>query len=243
MKELALNEIVKQYPGSRFVFEEFHFDYCCGGKQQLGQVCEKRNINVEDVITAIHKRSTQKEDIINFDEWPLDLLIDYIEKKHHRYVNDNLDHIQEKLDRLVYRHGDENPFLLQLNETFLLVARNLSMHMKKEELILFPFIRNLVNAQRNGTTLTEAGFGSVRNPIMMMEDEHQHEGDRLHIIAEMTNQFNPPPQACATWQYAYEKLAEFEKDLHMHIHLENNILFPKAIKLEEILQENVSSVV
>lgn len=241
MKDLSLNEIVTRYPGSRFVFEEFRFDYCCGGKQQLSHICEKRNINPETVIEAINKRATLKEDVIDFSNWPLDLLIDYIEKKHHRYVNDNLGHILEKLERLVARHGMENPYLLELQELFNQLAINLSAHMKKEELILFPYIRNLINTVRNSGEWQMPGFATVQNPILMMENEHQAEGERLARIAALTNNYTPPPQACATWQYSYEKLAEFEKDLHMHIHLENNLLFPEAIKLEASLREQVST--
>lgn len=241
MKDLSLNEIVNQYPGSRHVFETFRFDYCCGGKQTLEHACSKRSIPVEEVVAAIAKRADQKDDIIDFTHWPLDLLIDYIEKKHHRYVVENLELITQKIERLIHRHGPENPYLLDLQRMFHETAVNLSQHMKKEELILFPHIRKLVACEMNLMPYEPAGFGSVENPIAIMETEHSSEGERFESIAELTNNYTPPAHACATWQFTYEKLSEFEKDLHRHIHLENNLLFPHAILLEAQLKANAQA--
>lgn len=237
MKDLSLNEIVSRYPVSRHVFEQFRFDYCCGGKQTLEHACSKRSIPFEDVVKAIEQRAAYKDDVIDFSQWPLDLLIDYIEKKHHRYVVESAQLLHEKFERLVARHGYENPYLLDLKEMFEQAAQNLGHHMYKEEHILFPYIRNLVSAERGDAVYQTPGFGSVENPIAMMEQEHSTEGERFEKMAELTDLYTPPPHACATWQFTYEKLAEFEKDLHRHIHLENNLLFPKAILLENKLRE------
>lgn len=232
IEQLSLNEIVLRYPGSRSVFETFHLDYCCGGKQTLEHACKKKNIAIADIEAALEKQANQKEDVIRFEDWPLDLLIDYIEKKHHRYTEETLALLNLKLERLVARHGAENPYLMELEETFHQIAGNLAMHMKKEELMLFPMIRKMVNAKMHGSAPVEPGGVSIKNAIMQMEHEHEAEGQRLTKIAELTNNFTPPSHACSTWQFTYEKLAEFEKDLHRHIFLENGILFPAAASLE-----------
>lgn len=233
MKDLALKEIIMQYPGSKHVFEAHHLDYCCGGKQTLAQACAKRGLVPETLVQEIQNRAQQKEEVIDFNQWSPDLLADYIEKKHHRYVEDTLPHIIEKLERLVHRHGDANPVLMDIQSLFVTIATHLSAHMKKEELVIFPFIRKAVKAMRGQAT--EMSMGAISTPIQMMENEHEAEGLRLSKIAALTHYYTPPAEACATWQYTYEKLAEFEKDLHMHIHLENNILFPKALTLEKEL--------
>lgn len=236
ISQLSLNEIVLRYPGSRSVFETFHLDYCCGGKQTLDHACSKRNIAINDIVTALEKQANQKDDEIHFEQWPLDLLIDYIEKKHHRYTEQTLALLIQKLERLVHRHGPENPFLMELHDTFVQMAGNLAMHMKKEELVLFPAVRKLVNAQLQGSYTAEAGAISIRGAMAQMEHEHEEEGQRLSKIAELTDHFTPPSHACSTWQFTYEKLAEFEKDLHRHIFLENGILFPAAATLEDQAQ-------
>ncbi len=231
IQHLSLNEIVLRYPGSRMVFETFHLDYCCGGKQTLEHACQKKNIAVADIVTALDKESNKRDDEIRFEDWPLDLLIDYIEKKHHRYTESTLALITQKFERLVHRHGPENPYLMELSDIFQQIAGNLAMHMKKEELVLFPAVRNLLKAQLTG--IPSSNTVSIKNAISQMEHEHEEEGQRLTRIAELTNHFTPPEQACSTWQFTYEKLAEFEKDLHRHIFLENGILFPAAIQMEE----------
>lgn len=230
IQNLTLNEIVLRYPGSRMVFETFHLDYCCGGKQTLEHACQKKNIAVADIEKAIEKEANKRDDEIRFEDWPLDLLVDYIEKKHHRYTVDTLGLLAQKLERLVQRHGEENPYLMELQEVFLQMAGNLSMHMKKEEMMLFPAVRNILKAKMSGA-IWESPV-SLASAVAQMEHEHEEEGIRLTKMAEITNQFTPPEHACATWQFTYDKLAEFEKDLHRHIFLENGILFPAAIQME-----------
>lgn len=231
IQNFSLNEIVLRYPGSRMVFETFHLDYCCGGKQTLEQACKKKNIAIADIEAALEKQNNKRDDEILFEDWPLDLLIDYIEKKHHRYTEATLALINKKLERLVYRHGEENPYLSELAEIFLEISGNLAMHMKKEELVLFPAVRNLIKAELSGTL--SQNTVSIKSAITQMEREHEEEGGRLTRIAELTNHFTPPSHACSTWLFTYEKLAEFEKDLHRHIFLENGILFPAAAKMED----------
>lgn len=226
--------MVRLYPGSRHIMERYRIDYCCGGKQTLEQACSKKGLNAEVVAEQIISY-VPHDPQIDVSNWPADLIVSYIEKKHHRYTEENLILINHKLDQLVDRHGENHPFLFELNGLFKQLSANLSTHMKKEELILFPYINKMVKAALGGTVPETPPFMRAANPITLMEAEHHEEGARFEKIAELTNNYTPPEYACSTWQFVYEKLNEFEKDLHMHIYLENSILFPKAISLEQQL--------
>ena len=140
------------------------------------------------------------------------------------------------LDKLCKVHGERHPELFEINKLFNETAQELSAHLKKEELILFPFIKKMANAKRKGSTIEAPAFGTVENPVHMMEHEHTAEGDRFARIAELTNHYTPPADACNTYRVTYAMLEEFENDLHTHIHIENNILFPKSIQLEKELK-------
>ncbi len=234
MNNLSLNELVGLYPGCQQILERYRIDYCCGGKQTLEQACTKKGLDSETVAEQI-RNFVPHDQQMDLGKWPADLIVSYIEKKHHRYVEENLVLINQKLDQLVERHGENHAFLFELNGLFKQLSANLSTHMKKEELILFPYINNLVKASISGTVPQTPIFMRAANPISMMEAEHQEEGARLEKIAQLTNNYTPPEYACGTWQFVYEKLNEFEKDLHMHIYIENSILFPKAISLEQQL--------
>jgi regulator of cell morphogenesis and NO signaling len=170
---------------------------------------------------------------IDFNSWPLDLLADYIEKTHHRYVEDKSIILKQFLDKLCKVHGDAHPELFRINELFTAGAGELAQHMKKEELMLFPFIKRMVKTKEEHGILTQPSFGSVSNPIAMMMQEHDNEGDRFREIASITNNYTPPSDGCTTYKVTFAMLKEFEEDLHKHIHLENNILFNKAVVLEE----------
>lgn len=184
-----------------------------------------------DKLNAVLHSNTDQS--IDYKSWPLDLLIDYIEKKHHRYVEEKIPVLRQFLDKLCNVHAERHPELYKINELFTASANELATHMKKEELILFPFVRKMVSATKSKNPIEAPHFGTVENPITMMMQEHDNEGERFRQIAELTNNYNPPADACNTYRVTFAMLDEFEKDLHLHIHLENNILFPKAIKLEQ----------
>ena len=175
------------------------------------------------------------ESSIDYKSWPLDLLADYIEKKHHRYVQEKTAEIIPYLDKICRVHGAHHPELFEINEHFNATAGELAKHMKKEELILFPIVRKLAKAKEEGSKMVAPPFGSIQNPINAMMDEHSTEGDRFRKIEELSNNYTPPQDACNTYGVTLGLLKEFEQDLHLHIHLENNILFPKAIELEKEL--------
>lgn len=215
------------------VFQKFGIDFCCKGNRTIGEACETQNLNEQDVERELLSVMSKKEPTsIDFNSWPLDLLADYIEKTHHRYVTEKIPEINAYLNKLCKVHGARHPELLTIYKHFLASAEELSLHMKKEEEILFPFVRSLIKSKNNNSTPERPFFGTVQNPIAMMMMEHDNEGQRFREISKLSNAYTAPKDGCTTYRVAFAMLKEFEENLHVHIHLENNILFPKAIELE-----------
>lgn len=239
LNKKTIGEYVAEDFRTAAVFKRNKIDFCCRGNRSLEEVCEKEGIDYE-LISKELEASVQSNtnNSIDFNSWPLDLLADYVEKTHHRYVEEKSVILQQFLSKLVKVHGRNHPELFEIHQIFNSVAQGLAAHMKKEELILFPFIRKMVKAQMSNEKLPQAHFGSVENPIDMMEHEHTEEGDKLRRLAELANEYQPPADACNTYRVTFAMLDEFEQDLHKHIHLENNILFPKSIELEKVLAKN-----
>jgi len=231
--KITIGEIVAEDFRTASVFSKYGIDFCCKGHRTLEEVCEKKNITVSELVEELSSVSNTSGGTTDFLSWPPDLLIDYIEKKHHRYVEEKTPALLQFLNKLCNVHGERHPELFQINELFLGCAGDLAAHMKKEELILFPFIKKMLKAKRDGQPLEVPHFGTVENPVAMMKEEHINEGERFESIAQLTDNYNPPADACSTYRVAFAMLQEFEQDLHTHIHLENNILFPRAIALEK----------
>jgi regulator of cell morphogenesis and NO signaling len=235
-----IGELVAKDYRTASVFKKYGIDFCCQGNRTLNEACAAKKIDtnlvVSDLNTLIESTS---ENAIDFKSWPIDLLADYIEKKHHRYVEEKTLEIKPYLDKICRVHGERHPELLEISEHFNATAGELAKHMKKEELILFPNVRKMVKAKQENSKLEEPPFGTVQNPIQMMMEEHSTEGERFRKIETLSNNYTPPEDACNTYRVTIALLKEFEQDLHLHIHLENNILFPKAIELEkELSQKN-----
>ncbi len=234
-KDTVIADLVAKDYRAASIFKQNKIDFCCNGNITIEAACEKKQLDFTDLVSQLEKATTTVNDsTIDFNSWPLDLLADYIEKKHHRYVDAKIMEIKPYLDKVVRVHSDRHPELIEVSKLFYESAGELSMHMKKEELTLFPFIRKMVKAEVAGSTV-EAPFGSVQNPIKAMMMEHDNEGERFRTISKLTDNYNPPLDACNTYRVTFSLLKEFEEDLHLHIHLENNILFPKSIVLEEKL--------
>lgn len=231
-----IGELVAKDYRTASVFKKYSIDFCCQGNRTIEEACVKKNIDtkkvLEDLVAMMESKS---ESTTDYQSWPLDLLADYIEKKHHRYVQEKTLEIQPYLDKICKVHGERHPELLKIKEEFNASAGELAAHMKKEELILFPFIRKMTQAKMENIKVDAAHFGTVINPIQMMMDEHTVEGNRFRKIEELSNNYTPPQDACNTYRVSFSLLKEFEQDLHLHIHLENNILFPKAIEIEKEL--------
>jgi regulator of cell morphogenesis and NO signaling len=231
-----IGSLVAQDYRTASVFKKYGIDFCCQGNRTISDACEKKDIDAKlvlhDLDTVIQAR---EENGADYNFWPIDLLADYIEKRHHRYVEKQTAEIKPYLDKICRVHGDRHPELFEIKDLFNECAGELAVHMKKEELMIFPLIRKMVKAQDHGETLVASHFGTIKNPIEMMMLEHTTEGDRFRRIAELSNDYTPPQDACNTYAVTFALLKEFEQDLHLHIHLENNILFPKSIELESQL--------
>ena len=233
-KDTIVGDLVAKDYRTATVFKQNGIDFCCNGNRTLEEVCKQKEMSVTNIIGELNQVSQQISAAqTDFNSWPLDLLADYIEKKHHRYVEEKIQEIKPYLDKICKVHGEHHPELYEINQLFNYSAGELAMHMKKEELILFPAVRRMVKAQMQKTTPERPQFGSVNNPIKMMMHEHNNEGERFRKIEELSNKYNPPQDACNTYRVSFAMLKEFEVDLHLHIHRENNSLFPKALELEK----------
>ena len=229
-----IGELVANYYRAASVFKKYGIDFCCQGNRTINDACKKKKIDSKLVLNDLNTSVQAKEDAsVDYKSWPMDLLTDYIEKKHHRYVQAKTLEIQPYLDKICKVHGERHPELIKIQEEFNASAGELASHMKKEELILFPFIRKMVKIKQDGIKIDRPHFGTVENPINMMMEEHSTEGERFRKIAALSNNYTPPEDACNTYRVTFALLNEFEQDLHLHIHLENNILFPQAITSEK----------
>lgn len=236
VQEKTIGQMVAEDYRIAQVFKNHKIDFCCQGNRSIKEVAEKHRLEADTLLQEIEQvQQEPNTDNIDFKSWPIDLLADYIEKKHHRYVEERIPVLKQYLDKLCKVHGDRHPELLEINEHFIASAGELAMHMKKEELVLFPWVRKMVQARQQNEPLGKPHFGSVNNPISTMMQEHDNEGERFRKIAALSNQYTPPEDACNTYHVGYSLLQEFEADLHRHIHLENNILFPKAEALEKVM--------
>lgn len=234
LEKLTIGEYVAKDFRTAAIFSKYGIDFCCKGNRTIEEACDKKDIDTNQLMEQLNTvLSTKNDNEIDFKLWPLDLLADYIEKKHHRYVEEKTPMLLQFLDKLCKVHGESHPELFEINELFKGSAGELAQHMKKEELILFPFVKKMVKATLTDNLIEQPHFGTVKNPIAMMMQEHDTEGERFRKIAALSNNYTPPADACNTYRVTFAMLEEFEQDLHKHIHLENNILFPKAMVLEK----------
>jgi regulator of cell morphogenesis and NO signaling len=229
----TVREIALEDPRSIRVFEEFGIDYCCGGRKPLAEACATKNLAVDDVIAALEHAAAGPSP--NGEDWtsrPLAVLAQHIVDTHHAYVNREIPRLALLAAKVVNRHGDTRPELGTIQEKLTEVSSELMQHCAKEELVLFPYIAKLESAITTAAARPHSCFGSVTNPIAMMTQEHDAAGALIAEIRRLSNEYTPPVGACPTFHAFYTGLHEFEQDLHQHIHLENNILFPRAVAME-----------
>ncbi len=234
--ERTIGQIVADDYRAAKVFKKYRIDFCCKGNRTIAEAAADKKLDVVSIYSDLEKLGEKRRALANgddFTQWPADLLADYIEKKHHRYVEQAIAEIMPYLHKVAKVHGEANPELIEIMHLFTLSTGELTRHMKKEELALFPHIRRMVRDQQASLASPIPHFGTVQNPIQVMMMEHENEGDRFAKIRELTNDYTPPEHACNTYRVTYSLLEEFEEDLHRHIHLENNILFPMAVELEK----------
>ncbi len=240
--ELTVGELVANDYRTADVFRKYGIDFCCGGKKPLSKVCVEKGIDfqsVENDLKEIEKIKTLPSQ--NFNNWDIDFLADYIINTHHAYINNNLEIISQYLEKVAKVHGHAYTETVKIFELWKQVVNDLKSHMMKEEKILFPYIKQMMKIKKENSNFSSPGFGTVQNPVRIMEHEHDVVGDLVKEIQRLSNNFNQHEEACNTYRVSYAKLNEFAQDLFTHIHLENNILFPKAIALEKILNKEIAT--
>jgi regulator of cell morphogenesis and NO signaling len=232
IKTKSLAQIVNNNHRAASVFEKYHLDFCCKGKRTLQQACHEKDLKIEDVVADLKTTEQRSSDkvTINYDTLSLAQLSEYIVMTHHSYVKKEMPQIISYLQKVASKHGDRHPELLKVFELFAAVKEEMELHMQKEEVILFPRIKEMEKLVSEGTEI-RINQTYLQAPINMMEQEHDHAGELLSEINRLTNNYNPPADACTTYRLSFAALQAFEMDLHQHVHLENNILFPKALQL------------
>jgi len=229
----TVRDIALENPASIRIFEELGIDYCCGGRKPLAEACAAKNLVVDDVVAALERVAFAPEPTTQ--DWttaPLGRLASHIVSTHHAYVRRELPRLAELAAKVVRRHGDTKPELPVIQSRLAELDAELTQHCAKEEVVLFPYVSKFEVAVTEGSPTPRGCFGTVANPIAMMTQEHDAAGALLAEIRELSQNFAPPEGACPTFHAFYNGLHEFELDLHQHIHLENNILFPRAIAME-----------
>jgi regulator of cell morphogenesis and NO signaling len=228
----SLADIVNADPRAAYVFDQLGLDYCCRGHETLDAAVRKQGLAFDSVAAQLDALGEVAAAPLD-DRWSdLAALVTHIVKSHHQYVREMQPVIAAWLDKLVDRHGPRHPELSELRATFTEAAAELMAHMRKEEQILFPHITMLAQRKPDDPPMCSP-FGSIQNPIRAMEQEHLSAGDAFLKRRGLTHSFTPPDDACATFRLCYRELDRFERDLHRHVHLENHVLFPRAIQLEQ----------
>ena len=232
-KQMSVGQIVADRFENASVFKKYGIDFCCGGEISFIRACEKANVSTDKLIEEMEQTSSSASESIDFKSWPLDLLVDYVLKIHHRGIREKGPQIMELLNKVAQVHGDNHPELLEVKTHFYESLVDLGQHLEKEEQVLFPYIYEMAEAQLNNKPVEEFHCGSVQYPISAMMGEHDAEGERYRLISELTNGYTAPADACGSYRLVLNMLQEFEYNLHTHIHVENNIIFPRAIELEK----------
>ncbi len=228
----TVREIAVEMPHATRVFEKFGIDYCCGGGKTLEQACAAANLRVDTVLQSLETPATAAVE----QEWaagPLTDLVNHIINTHHNYVKSETPRLEALIAKVCGVHGKNHPELLEVQKVFRGLGGELSMHMMKEENILFPYLIRMEQTIQSGRHAGRPPFGSVENPIHMMMMEHDSAGEALRELRRLTADYAPPADACISYKTLYNALRDYETDLHQHIHLENNILFPRAVEMEK----------
>lgn len=231
----TVGELVSERPGRSRVFEEYGIDYCCGGKKPLADACAKKGVATDDVLRELARADAAivQDDAVDYGAMPLDELANHIVSTHHAYLADELPRLEHMAAKVARVHGESDVRLIELARVVDALSSELQSHMMKEEQMLFPIIRQLAHAG----ALPPMHCGELANPIRVMEAEHDAAGGALESMRRLTDGHTPPDWACNTYRALLDRLHALELDLHQHIHKENNILFPRALKREAALEQ------
>ena len=228
----TVREVAVEFPGATRIFEKLGIDYCCGGGKALDEACLAAGVSADNVIALLEEAGSTAAEARDWKIAPLSELVAHIVTRHHGFTREELVRVSNLLAKVCSVHGENHPELHRLHTVFQELKHELTSHMLKEEQVLFPYIENLETAVRRGEPVPTPFFGTVRNPVRMMMQEHDDAGQALRDLREVSSNYQVPADGCITFRTLYQALEEFERDLHQHIHLENNILFPRATELE-----------
>lgn len=229
----TVRDFVLENPAATRIFEQLGIDYCCGGQKPLDEACSAAHVSIDDVLASLQAANSNAGAGRDWQTAPLSELIDHITRTHHAFVRSEAPRILALLDKVCAKHGENHPELRQLRDIFSALAEELTSHLMKEEQILFPYLVQFEATSSSGAPAPHSCFGTVQNPIRMMMFEHDNAGGALREMRKLTSDYAVPADACISYRTLYEALKGFEADLHQHIHLENNVLFPRAIALED----------
>jgi regulator of cell morphogenesis and NO signaling len=230
----TVGEIAAEMPSATREFEKLGIDYCCGGARTLGEACAAANISVDEALARLENSLSSSQSGTSAD-WQNQLLADliaHITATHHVFVREECPRLDALAAKVVGVHGRKHPELLQVQAMFAALAEELRVHLMKEEQILFPYVLLMEESTLAGEPAPPSMFGTVMNPVRMMMQEHDGAGEALRSLRSVTNDYTLPAEACISYRTLYQALQDFESDLHQHIHLENNILFPRAVAME-----------
>ncbi len=214
------------------VFERHGIDFCCGGHMELSAVCREKGLDeaaLRREIAAVTSAPVERSH--NYAAWALPFLADYIVNTHHAYLNENTGQIAAYADKIAEVHGLKHPEVIEIAAIFGKIATDMAAHLREEEEVLFPAIKRIDAARTAGRSVAPQDAATIRASLAKLDEEHQEIGDAVHAIRHLSNEYALPGDVCNTFAVTYQKLREFEDDLHKHVHLENNILFPKAGRL------------
>ena len=231
--ETKIRDIALANPAATQVLEDAGLDYCCGGGKSLHEACLQAGASAEEILDQLrgNSKNTGPGDV-NWMAAPLSELTRHIRERHHQYVREAIPRMRALLEKVTTKHGKNHPEVEDIRNLFVEVGKEMIMHMQKEEQILFPYIDALNRAANAHGSVEPPFFQTVKNPIYAMMKEHDAAGELVKKIRVLSSEYTPPADACASFKALYEGLKEFEADLHQHVHLENNILFPRAVKTE-----------
>ena len=232
MESVTIGDLVAEDYRTAEVFERYGIDFCCGGKVAIAEICREKGIDPQELRRELAKVAQAPiERSQNFGAWELPFLADYIVNTHHAYLKENIGGIAAYANKIAQVHGPHHPEVIKIAEIFDKIAADLTQHLREEEERLFPAIRRMVAMQKEGAAQDANAIEQLRETLQTLGHEHDEIGAAIHEIRRLSNEYALPADACNTYMLTYKKLKEFEDDLHKHVHLENNILFPKAARL------------
>lgn len=232
----SVKDIVLEMPDAASVFEHLGIDYCCGGAKRLDEACRAAGKDVNEVVRSLETATAKTASETAATDWSaqsLASLMDHIVKQHHAFCREEVARLEPLLDKVIAAHAASHPELRRVKSLFSGLGKELLMHLVKEEQTLFPYIARMEESKARGTPFPRPAFGTVQNPVRMMVLEHDDAAAALREIRKATGNYQLPPDACNSYHALYEGLRLFETDMHQHVHLENNVLFPRAVAMED----------